>query len=70
MTRGACKVARLHLDPADTQVLDRWCENGTDTRDRRVSAYTLAAALRADGHDIGATTLKDHRAGRCACWKD
>ena len=65
----ACKVAKLQLDQADTQLLDRWCRDGRDTRDRRVSADKLAEALRADGHSVGPTTLKDHRAGRCACWR-
>lgn len=65
----ACKVAKLQLDQADTQLLDGWCEHGQDTQGRRVSADKLSAALRADGHDVGPTTLKDHRAGRCACWK-
>lgn len=67
--RGKCKVAKLQLDPADTKLLDGWCANGQDTLGRRISAVTLANALCNEGHPVGPTTLKDHRAGRCACWK-
>ena len=65
----ACKVAGLSLDDADGQVLDRWMRDGRDAQDRRVSAEKLSEALRLDGHSVSPTTLKDHRAGRCACWR-
>lgn len=70
MTR--CKVGRLHptLSTPDQALLSGWLTDGRDARERRVPAETLSAALRADGHDVGPTTLKDHRAGRCACHKD
>lgn len=32
-----------------------------------VSAVTLANALCNSGHPVGPTTIKDHRASRCAC---
>lgn len=65
----ACKVSRLTLDDADTQVLDRWMRDGRDVRDRRVSAERMHEALLMEGHNVSPTTLKDHRAGRCACWR-
>lgn len=41
--------------------------DATDARGRNVPASTLSRALANLGHRLGPTTIKDHRAGRCAC---
>ena len=47
------------------------CKLGTITdgtaRTEGMTAAAASAHLRAAGFDIGPTTVKDHRAGRCAC---
>ena len=71
-----CKLGKLMANrdamPApDFALLTGWLEHGCDGKGRRVSGENLAAALVADyGPDApGPTTLKDHRGGRCACYR-
>lgn len=68
---AACKLGAVLAGPlteADARLLIGWTETGQDTKGRTISAEVLARAITA-GTDtpVGPTTLKDHRAGRCAC---
>lgn len=64
-----CKAGALAdtVQGADGVLLVQLLADGTDERDRTVPAGALAAALTAMGHGVSATTVKDHRAGRCVC---
>lgn len=71
----ACKVGRLlgntHALPALDRALVRgWLDTGHDAHGRKVSADAMAAALTAEGHRVGPTTLKAHRARSCVCWRE
>lgn len=70
----ACKLGALMtwsgITEADRALLQRWCEDGTDAKGRRVSAESMATAItNGTAARIGPTTLKDHRGGRCACYR-
>lgn len=67
----ACKFATLaaSLAPSDVELIGGWLKDGRDTKGVRVSAETLALALSEVYEPIGPTTLKDHRGGRCACYR-
>jgi hypothetical protein len=69
---AVCKLGALmaprRLTEADRALVARWLTDGTDSRDRRVTAEAMATAItQGTSTAIGPTTLKDHRAGRCAC---
>jgi hypothetical protein len=71
---ATCKVGKLLgrsrlLGRADRALLRAWCDTGT-ADGRKVPATTMAAALTRNGHQVSATTLKDHRGRRCACWRE
>lgn len=72
---AACKVGNLlagkHLlTDADRALMLQWLEDGTDSRGRRVSAVQMAHAVTTGtAVPVGPTTLKDHRGGRCACYR-
>lgn len=71
----ACKLGGLMgsrlVTKADRDLLVHWSETGTDVKGRTVSAEVMAVAI-AKGCPVpvGPTTLKDHRAGRCACYRE
>lgn len=64
-----CKAGKLaaELPAPDGALLASLLSGEPDGRGRHVPASVLARAVRADGHLLSATTVKDHRAGRCAC---
>ena len=78
---AACKVGTLPelLDPEDGQLLTTWAT--ATRRDARgnpisfvngtaaLSAAALSLALFREGHDVSPTALKDHRGGRCGCYR-
>ena len=67
-----CKLGVIlteRLNTIDRALLRAWIDTGHDGQGRSVSAAVMAAALTADGHKVGPTTLKDHRGRRCACWR-
>lgn len=71
----ACKfgalIASSGVTAADRDLLVKWCEDGTDVRGRRVSADAMSRAVSVGaGVLVGPTTLKDHRGGRCACYRE
>jgi hypothetical protein len=59
-----CKVSAVmaRLDEDDRATLTRILAN-----DSGYSNRTILAALRAEGHAIGRTTIQEHRAGACNC---
>ena len=65
-----CKVgaAFVALPIADGALLDAWCRTGLMDGEA-VTAGVMAAALTAEGHPVGSTTVKDHRARRCVCFR-
>ena len=70
----ACKLGVL-LEPGvlsddDAGLLSALLAGDTDAEDRDVPAVALSQALRAMGHDVGQTTVKDHRGCRCACTRE
>lgn len=70
-----CKLGKLlasvkALAKPDRDLILRWLQDGQDGRGRRVSAEVLSVVLRTEGHRVGPTTLKDHRGGRCACYRE
>ena len=62
---GLCKVGALleqgTLRPGDRRYLADQLANPA------VPATALARALTLEGHPVGQSTVKDHRADRCAC---
>lgn len=69
-----CKVGVLEAYqalPGDDRVtlVDWTADELRDQHGRRVSATVMSKALAAVGHQVGTTALKDHRAGRCCCWR-
>lgn len=64
-----CKAGTLPLVGPDADLFTGWCLDGSDTTGRRVSAVLLSAALAAEGHVVSPTALKDHRGGRCVCYR-
>jgi hypothetical protein len=67
-----CKLgAALGVLPQlDRALLSGWLDTGLDANGRAVSATTMARALTAEGYDVGATTVKDHRGRRCSCYRE
>lgn len=66
-----CKVGRAHTEglPAEDQaVLGVWVDTGL-VDGQPVPATVMAAALTANGHPVGVTTVKDHRGRRCVCFR-
>lgn len=59
-----CKVAVVmnRLDEADRATFTRVL-----AKDSGYSNRKIIAALRAEGHPIGRTTIQEHRAGACNC---
>lgn len=66
---SGCKLGQLlhTLPEGDAGLLALLLDGEPDERGRDVSAAALSRALRAMGHDVGPTTVKDHRGLRCAC---
>lgn len=60
--RNRCRVGNIRttLDEDDLAALD-----AALTAD--IPAKSLAAALTAEGHQVGATTVNSHRRGECRC---
>lgn len=72
---AACKVGRLvgsthTLNQLDRALLRGILDTGRDPMGREVSATVLSQALTAEGHRVGPTTVKDHRARRCVCFRE
>lgn len=69
----ACKLGAVLAGPltaADRNLLTKWVAEGRDSHNRVVSAETMATAItQGTSTAIGPTTLKDHRGGRCACYR-
>lgn len=70
-----CKAGKLlgsthTMAQPDRALLRAWMDTGKDHAGRTVAAQTMAQALAAEGHDAGATTLKDHRGRRCVCFRE
>ena len=66
-----CKVGALlepgsPLDADDLGSLDA----ALSAHRRDVPATALAKALTLEGHPVSATTVKDHRGERCACYRE
>ena len=61
--RTGCKVSIVlaELGNEDAAVLRRALENPLFT------AREIVAALRAEGHPVGRTTVQEHRSGSCTC---
>lgn len=59
---AGCSVGALlsTMDAADADVLRSALDDG-------VVGTVLAAALKAEGHDVSAYTLQRHRRGTCRC---
>lgn len=71
----ACKLGSLignthTLPQPDRALVRQWLDSGLDGRGRRVSAAFMATALSREGHPVGETTCKDHKAQRCACFRE
>ena len=70
----SCKAGALLANPAvpteDRDLLATWMDTGRDHRGRPTSAQTMVLALAAEGHHLGSTTVKDHRARRCVCYRE
>lgn len=66
---ASCTAGRLavELPGEDGRLLALLLAGNPDMRGRHVPATTLARAMHAEGHRVSATTIKDHRAGRCVC---
>jgi hypothetical protein len=60
-----CPTARLRnkLSPEDQEVLDSAFE-------KNVAIYSIARALRAEGHRIAEATVSDHHKKVCRCYKN
>lgn len=58
-----CSFGRLLglLTPQDAEVVRAALADDT------ITASTIAAVLRSNGHDIGDHTVARHRAGKCKC---
>lgn len=70
---SACKLGQTlggsRITKSDRAVLRGWLDTGCDPHGRRVSADVLAVALHRAGHQLGTTTLKDHKGRRCVCFR-
>jgi len=66
----ACKVgvARIELPKVDGDLLADWTVDGL-VDGEPVPATIMATALTENGHPVGVTTVKDHRAKRCVCYR-
>lgn len=63
-----CKVGALLLEPDPNLPPEDQGYLATVLADPElVPATALSEALRLEGHPVGPTTIKDHRAGRCSC---
>jgi len=62
---GKCILMHIRdtLSEVDRATLDKWNE---DTR--AFTAPKVAKALRASGHTISASSIRNHRAGDCPCY--
>lgn len=68
---SACKAALVlaALPSGDQETLTAWLTKGTDDFGRPFGASVMSGALSTIGFPVGATTLKEHRAGTCACYR-
>lgn len=63
----SCKVGALLEDGSPLNADDKATLAGALGNAETVPASQLAKALTAHGVKVGSTTIKDHRATRCAC---
>lgn len=64
-----CKLAEVMqgLPPETAKYLQQIIDT-PKTDPRRLSNATISNVLRSEGHDVGRTTISDHRRGYCQCF--
>lgn len=64
-----CRLAEiLSTLPADTAEYLLQIVNAPVGDPRRLSNATISNVLRSEGHNVGRTTIGDHRRGYCQCF--
>jgi hypothetical protein len=63
-----CRLAEIiEILPEDTSEYLQQIINAPVGDPRRLSGATIANVLRSEGHNVGRTTVAEHRRGYCQC---